>query len=164
MNELSVAVDRLERRVVAFGELYHLLSGNESIESISIADLFGPLCDALSQTILEPAAIRCEVAVEEGMLSATQGHRLGLIVSELVTNAAKHAFPDRSDGLIRVEVLNRNSCWCFTVTDNGRGMTGSLQGSGRKLIDGLARSIGAQLHYQTGEDGTRATVVVGALL
>jgi two-component sensor histidine kinase len=90
--ELSAAVDRFERRVVAFGRLYHLLSGGENAEPVSVASFFEPLCAALSETILEPVAIRCEAAIEDGKLSATQNHRLGLIVSELVTNAAKQPF------------------------------------------------------------------------
>jgi two-component sensor histidine kinase len=158
--ELSAAVDRFERRVVAFGRLYHLLSGGEDAEPISVANFFEPLCEALSETILEPVAIRCEAAIEDGKLSATQCHRLGLIVSELVTNAAKHAFPDQKGGLIRVEALNCNHCWWFTVTDNGCGTTGSQRGAGRRILEGLARSIGAQLHYQSGQDGTRAAIVL----
>ena len=127
-----------------------------------LRSFFEPLCEALSETILEPAAIRCEAAIEDGKLSATQGHRLGLIVSELVTNAAKHAFPDRKGGLIRVEAFNRNGCWCFTVTDNGRGATGSLQGTGGRILEGLARSIRAQLHCQSGQCGTRVTIMLPA--
>ena len=161
-NELSAAVDRFERRVTAFGQLYHLLSGGDDGEAISVANFFEPLCQALSATILEPATIRCEVAIEDGALSAMQGHRLGLIVSELITNAAKHAFPDNKGGLIRIEALNCNHCWCFTVTDNGHGYAGSSQGTGRRLLDRLARSIGAELYYQSGEGGTRSTIVVPA--
>jgi two-component sensor histidine kinase len=162
INGLSAAVSRFERRIVAFGQLYHLLSGGGDVDAISAADFFEPLCEALSETILEPAAIRCEAAIEDGKLSATQGHRLGLIVSELVTNAAKHAFLDRKGGLIRVEAFNRNGCWCFTVTDNGRGATGSLQGTGGRILEGLARSIRAQLHCQSGQCGTRVTIMLPA--
>jgi two-component sensor histidine kinase len=161
-NELSAAVDRFERRIAAFGQLYHLLSAGEDVETISVGGFFEPLCEALSETILEPAGIRCEAAIEDGRLCATQGHRLGLIVSELVTNAAKHAFPDNKGGLIRVEAVNRKGCWRFTVTDNGRGATGSLQGTGGRILAGLARSIGAELDYQSCQSGTHATIAVPA--
>ena len=163
-TELSAVAGRFERRIVAIGELYHLLSGGEDDEAISVASLFEPLCEALSEAILEPAAIRCEASIEDGKLFAAQGHRLGLIVSELVTNAAKHAFPDGEGGLIRVEAFNRDGCWCFTVTDNGCGTTGSLQGTGGRILEGLARSIRAQLHCQSGQCGTRVTIMLPAAI
>ena len=87
-----------------------------------------------------------------------------LLVSELVTNAAKHAFPDREGGLIRVDAFNCNGCWCFTVTDNGRGATGSLQGTGGRILEGLARSIRAQLYCQSDQCGTRVTIMLPALV
>lgn len=149
---------------MAFGQLYHLLSGGEDVEAISVAELFESLCEALSETILEPAGIRCEAAIEDGELCARQGRRLGLIVCELVTNAAKHAFPDRKAGLIRIEAVNRKGSWRFTVTDNGSGATGSLQGTGGRIIEALARSIGAALDYQSCQGGTRVTIGVPACI
>jgi hypothetical protein len=77
INGLSAAVSRFERRIVAFGQLYHLLSGGGNVEAISVADFFEPLCEALSETILEPAAIRCEAAIEDGKLCGAQGERAG---------------------------------------------------------------------------------------
>ncbi len=162
-SQLSAAVDRFERRVVAFGELYQLLSNGADIEGVSVADFFERLCEALSETILEPAAIRCAASIEDGALSATQCHRLGLIVTELVTNAAKHAFSDRSAGLVRIEAFNRNRCWCFSVTDNGTGAVG-LHGTGGRILEGLARSIQAEMRYESDQGGTRVTVVVPALV
>jgi len=46
-SQLSAAVDRFERRVVAFGELYQLLSNGADIEAVSVADFFERLCEAL---------------------------------------------------------------------------------------------------------------------
>jgi len=162
-SQLSAAVDRFERRVVAFGELYQLLSNGADIEAVPVADIFERLCEALSETILEPAAIRCAASIEDGTLSATQCHRLGLIVTELVTNSAKHAFSGRNAGLVRIEAFNRNRCWCFSVTDNGTGAVG-LHGTGGRILEGLARSIQAEMRYESDQGGTRVTVVVPALV
>jgi two-component sensor histidine kinase len=163
INDFRAAVDRFERRIVAFGELYHLLSCGEDIETISAANFFERLCEALSETILEPATIRCVAAIQDGKLSVMQSHRIGLIVTELVTNAAKHAFPDTRSGVIRIEAFSRNRCWCFAVTDNGVGAAGLQQGTGGRILERLSQSIQGRLHYEASPAGTRATLSVPAL-
>ncbi|BAM87433.1 conserved hypothetical protein [Bradyrhizobium oligotrophicum S58] len=162
-GEVSAAVDRFERRLVAFGRLYQFLSNDEGRPAVSVATFFEALCGAVSEAILEPAGIRCEAAIEDGMLPASQCHRLALMLTELITNAAKHAFPTRNDALIRIDVLQRDGCWLCTVTDNGIGATGPLQGTGSRILEGLARSIQARMHGETGQDGTRVTIAMSAL-
>lgn len=126
------ALDRFERRVVAFGRLYHILSSGGGERTVAVAGFFENLCGALMEAILEPIGIHCELTVEDGTLPERQCNRLGLIVAELVTNAAKHAFRGEFGGLIRVEALTRNRSLHCTVSDNGVGMTGSAQGTGGK--------------------------------
>jgi two-component sensor histidine kinase len=126
-RDVSLAADRLERRIVAFGRLYQLLSDNDDHTAIPVAAFFENLCGAISEAVLEPAGIRCEAAIESGTLPASQCHRLALMLTELVTNAAKHAFPNRNDALIRIETANRDGAWFCTVIDNGIGATGRFR-------------------------------------
>jgi two-component sensor histidine kinase len=69
---------------------------------------------------------------------------LGLIIVELVTNAAKHAFPSGNDGLVRIDLLCREGRWRCTVSDNGVGAVGPLRGSGARILEDLSRSIRAR--------------------
>lgn len=161
-GDVSLAVDRLEQRIVAFGRLYQLLSDNDDPSMVSVEPFFENLCAALSEAVLEPAGIRCEAAIESGKLPAAQCHRLALMLTELVTNAAKHAFPNSNGALIRVDVSNRDGAWLCTVADNGIGATGPLQGTGSRILEGLARSIHARLHGEAGQGGTRVTIVIPA--
>ncbi|MDA9520402.1 histidine kinase [Bradyrhizobium sp. CCBAU 11434] len=158
--DMSVAVDRLERRIVAFGRLYQLLSDNDDLSEISVGAFFEKLCGALSEAVLEPAGIRCEASVESGTLPAWQCHRLALMLTELITNAAKHAFPCKNGALIRIEVVNREGSWLCAVADNGVGATGPLQGAGSRILEGLARSIRARMHGEAGQGGTRVTIAM----
>ena len=159
-RDMSGAVDRFEQRIVAFGRLYQLLSDSDSLTAVSVEAFFENLCEALSEAVLEPAGIRCEAAIESGALPASQCHRLALMLTELVTNAAKHAFPDRNDALIRIEMANRDGAWLCTVADNGIGATGPLQGTGSRILEGLARSIDARLQGEASQGGTRVTILM----
>jgi two-component sensor histidine kinase len=162
-TDISIAVDRFERRLVAFGRLYQLLSDDAGRKTVPAPGFFENLCGALSEAILEPAGIHCEAAIESGALPASQCHRLALIVTELVTNAAKHAFPNRNGGIIRIGLAYREGCWWCTVADNGTGATGPLQGTGGRILEGLARIIRAEVHGEAGRGGTRVTIVMPAL-
>lgn len=155
-------MDRFERRIVAFGRLYQLLSDNGDQSMVPVGALFENLCGAISEAVLEPAGIRCEAAIENGVLPASQCHRLALMLTELVTNAAKHAFPNKNGALIRIDLANCDGAWFCTVADNGVGATGPLQGTGSRILEGLARSIHARLHGEAGEGGTRVTIVMPA--
>lgn len=161
-RDVSGAVDRFERRIVAFGRLYQLLSDSDNLPADSVEAFFESLCEALSRAVLEPAGIRCEAAIESGTLPASQCHRLALMLTELVTNAAKHAFASKDDALIRVEMASRDGTWLCTVADNGTGATGPLQGTGSRILEGLARSIHARLQGEAGQGGTRVTIVMPA--
>jgi two-component sensor histidine kinase len=159
-RDVSLAADRLERRIVAFGRLYQLLSDNGGHTAIPVESFFENLCAAISEAVLEPAGIRCEAAIASGTLPASQCHRLALMLTELVTNAAKHAFTNKKDALIRIDMVVRDGAWFCTVADNGIGATGPLQGTGSRILEGLARSIRARLHGEAGEGGTRVTIVM----
>jgi len=161
-RDVSVAVDRFERRIVAFGRLYQLLSDSDNLSAVSVEAFFENLCEAISEAVLQPAGIRCEAAIESGTLPASQCHRLALMLTELVTNAAKHAFPNKSDALIRIEIASHDGAWLCTVADNGIGATAPLQGTGSRILEGLARSIDARLQGEAGQGGTRVTIVMPA--
>jgi two-component sensor histidine kinase len=159
-KDMTGAVDRFERRIVAFGRLYQLLSDNDDQSLVSVEAFFENLCGAISEAVLEPAGIRCEAAIASGTLPASQCHRLALMLTELVTNAAKHAFPNKNGALIRIDLARRDGAWVCTVADNGIGATAPLQGTGSRILEGLARGIHARLHGEAGQGGTRVTIVM----
>jgi two-component sensor histidine kinase len=164
VTDLREAVDRFERRIVAFGELYHLLSVGSGRGEISVREYFECLCRALTTSILEPKGLRCEVSIEDGLLAENRCERLGLIIAELVTNAAKHAFANqeisREKGRVRVEALYRDDSWYCGVSDNGVGAADRFRGCGRVILEGLTRSIGARMIAESGSYGTTITVVL----
>ena len=56
------------------------------------------------------------------MVSANASVSLGLIITELVINALKHAFPNSRKGKIVIDYRSDGQDWTLSVSDNGVGM------------------------------------------
>ena len=139
--DLPTAIDGFERRILAFGKVYDLLSNGSDRRYTSIGDYIGSLSRALTVAILEPKGIRCEATIGYGFLETKRCERLGLIITELVTNAAKHAFPNQENRLIRIEAFYREGFWNCTVKDCGVGTCCGRRGVGRLIVEDLAKSL-----------------------
>ena len=91
---------------------------------------------------------------------------LGLIVTELVINALKHAFPDGETGEILVGYDTSGSGWRLSVSDNGRGpglaSADRHTGLGTSIVEALARQLDAVVEKSGGPQGTTVSIVAGA--
>jgi chemotaxis protein methyltransferase CheR len=66
--------------------------------------------------------ISLQVVGEGGLATSRQAESLGLIVTELVMNALKHAFPqEKAEGRITVAYDQVGANWKLSVADNGIG-------------------------------------------
>ena len=72
--------------------------------------------------ISDPGQIRLTVTADRHFVSPSASISLGLIVTELVINALKHAFTGHESGEIAVTYRRKVSGWTLSVTDNGSGM------------------------------------------
>ena len=159
--DLPKAIDGFERRILAFGRLYDLLSSGSDGRYASVGDYVRSLSLAMAAAILEPRGIRCEAAIGDGFLESKRCERLGLIIVELVTNAAKHAFPNQQPGLVRIEAFYRDGFWRCTVKDGGVGVGArGARGVGGRIVEDLVRSIGGHASTDSDSDGTTITIVV----
>ena len=100
-------------------------------------------------------------------LSIDQAVPLGLIVSELVTNAVKHAFPDDRAGRIDVCLTADDGCGLLSVTDDGIGLSAAAHapagdGLGLELVKGLAQQLGGNLEIAVGRTRYAVRFAVGS--
>ena len=156
--ELRTSLARCEARIVAFGNLHRNLVVGAEHDWISVQNYIEHLCEALSDALLRPLGIRCEVLADAVELSSGRCELLGLVIAELVTNAAKHAFHGQSSGLVRVALINRNDSWVCVVSDNGVGTATASVGVGSKILKQLVRALGGNLVRRSGRYGTSVTV------
>ena len=158
--EIREALDRYESKLVAFGNLHQSLLVSEANDLIATRPHFERLCKALSQAILNPLGIHCKVAVDAGEIAQERFQILGLIVTELVTNAAKHAFLNRDEGLVQIELVNKFESWTCAVSDDGCSddTISSCSGNGSRIIQHLVEALNGHFVANTTNKGTRAVL------
>jgi two-component sensor histidine kinase len=156
--DLHGSLERFETQVLAFGNLHRCLIAGANSDSVSVRSYFVNLCKALSDAVLEPRGIGYEVSVDAGELQSERCELLGLVIAELVTNAAKHAFREHINGFVRIELTRNDDVWLCTVVDNGGGLSGVSPGFGSKIIGQLVRTLGGELSGKSGKWGTSVVI------
>ena len=155
---LHDSLARFEARIAAFDKLNRILSVGSDDKRISLRPFVERLGEALSGALLCPRGVRCEVFAEAGEFPAELCERVGLIISELVTNAVKHGFQGREDGVIRIELRREGESWLCLVADNGVGIETPSTGTGSKIVEQLVNRIGGKLVCKSGPHGTTVAV------
>jgi two-component sensor histidine kinase len=88
---------------------------------------------------------------------------LGLIVTDLVINALKHAFPESRPGKIMVDYHSKGPNWTLSIGDNGIGMPDDsakvLAGLGTSIVEALARQLKASVRVAEGKPGTTVFII-----
>jgi two-component sensor histidine kinase len=116
------------------------------------------LCRSISRSKLEHMSIDLVLAAPPLLLESDRCWRLGMIVSELITNAARHAFAGRP-GEIRVELVRTDRFVTCTVSDNGSAPADVRPGRGIRIVEQLAKELNGSFERKFGFAGSTATVI-----
>ena len=111
----------------------------------------------------DPKRLTLETVVDDTAANSDVSVSMGLIVTELVINAIKHAFPEPSEGdKITVSFAAGEQAWLLSVSDNGSGMPiGSNVGKpglGTGIIEALSKQLDASVTVISADPGTRVEV------
>lgn len=141
----------------------HLYRGTGQSDAVQMRAYLGDLCAALADALLLRGGVTLACSVDEAEVPRDRAVSIGLIVNELVTNAAKHAFTDRVGGTISVGFRKRPGGWTLIVSDDGVGMhaaapAGPDHGLGSRLIPAFARQANGTLATESGPHGTVVTM------
>lgn len=149
-------------RVMSIAALQRQLSTSSS-GKVELQSYFNQLCQSLGASMIaDPERLSLRVNVDASVVEADISVSLGLIVTELVINALKHAFPDERSGLISVDYSSSGVDWALSVSDNGVGMpTGDAApkaGLGSGIVEALAKSLQGGIQLSDGNPGTVVTI------
>jgi two-component sensor histidine kinase len=112
------------------------------------------LCFSVTKYRLDRLAIRVLFSAGDLRLEGERCWKLGLIVSELLTNVARHAQFDARLPELRVELMLAGNVVKCKVSDNGSAPEPVRRGRGLAIIGDLASSLGGRVHTSCAADGS----------
>jgi two-component sensor histidine kinase len=156
-NEARTALAAVQDRLESYARVHHSLQMPEYSTSIELTTYIHQLCRAISHSKLESAGIELSLSLYPLRMSSERCWFLGMIVFELITNAARHAFHNRA-GSIHLEVLPVGASVECCITDNGTSDTNPSPGRGLLIVEALAAGLHGTVDMQFGPNGTRTIV------
>lgn len=148
-------------RIMSAAQVQKQLSVS-SLADVRLRPYLIELCKSLGASMIgDPEKIQLTVSSDDAVASADTSVSLGLIVTELVINALKHAFPESRSGIILVTYTVDGDGWTLQVADDGVGMThdpDARPGLGTSIIAALAKQLLATVDTADAVQGTNVSI------
>ncbi|MGO9390540.1 sensor histidine kinase [Rhodoblastus sp.] len=166
-EEGAAALRNVRQRVFAMGLVHQQLTHSEDLKTFDIAQFL----KVLSKNIIE-SGVHDDVEITVQSIPLAVGLDfaipLGLLVTELVTNSLKHAFPDGTGDISVVLQRRDGDKIALIVADNGQPTESgksapfaSQPGRGINIITGLVAELQGAIAIET-RNGTRTEIVIAA--
>ncbi|MFZ4615696.1 MAG: CHASE domain-containing protein [Rectinemataceae bacterium] len=158
--EARQALSELEGRVRTISQLYSMLYQSGSFSEVRLDTYCSEVVTAISAF---KGRVRFRSELEELMVRAKIAVPLALILTELLTNCIKYAFPGNRPGQILISLRRTEVGAELSVRDDGVGLPEGFDprgqaGMGLQLILGLTGQIGGDFSMKGAESGTAATL------
>jgi two-component sensor histidine kinase/CHASE3 domain sensor protein len=159
------ALQRMQARIMAIAGIHRRLYTSSDVRVVELEAYLEVLVQDLDTALNESGRKKAIVLrAEPGVQMPTdKAVWLGVIVTELVTNAYKYAYAPSEGGEIRMTLQRISPALLrLVVEDDGVGWAGdgAAQGSGlgTRVINAMATSLGSTLRYDPAHRGTRAVI------
>jgi len=143
------------QRVLLVAEVQTQLHASGGVDQIEVGPYLSKLCSSLAASMIgETQTMVVRVEADHGHIGSDKAVSMGLIVTELVINAIKYAFPtNRADALVLVRYESTGDAWTLVVQDNGVGadnpVPSSHEGLGTDIVEALVKQLDAGMTLST---------------
>lgn len=155
-DEVREAFTAGQHRVESMALIHQKLYQRETLASVEMKEYVQNLSQSLFLTFgIEPDRLSLVLDMKELELDVDRAVPLGLIISELITNSLKYAFPEGRSGTITIKLEHSPDLLFLQVEDNGVGIGNQRSGTsfGSQLIELLTRQLGGELQQIRGQSG-----------
>lgn len=158
-NEARSALETARGRIQTISTAQRRLRLGDDLQSTRADDLLEAVVSDLADASLENGTITISGTFEPLVVASRDATTLAVVLGELVSNAIKHAFPGRSDGIVTASfTLRQDGVPVLSVIDNGVGFdtdgeTRAEGGLGTMIIENLSRQYGGEILKEKNEAG-----------
>lgn len=157
--ETQEALQDVHDRVMSMALVHQKMYQNKNISMVELAPYITELITEIRNSIDIKKNIAFKMEIEPIQLDLSTTIPLGLILNELITNAIKHAFPNKENPEIFISLKQVDgNHFEVLVLDNGIGSTAlnltKSNGLGMKLIESLSDQISGKCEF-TSDNGLR---------
>lgn len=158
-------LNQVQARITAIAGVHRRLYTSDDIRQVEMKGYLDGLLAELGTTLTSsghPAVVRLDA--ESVLVPTDKAISIGVVITELVTNAFKYAYPDIENGEIRVTMRRVDEERLrLTVEDDGVGCPDGAPargtGVGSRIVTAMARSLGSAVEYRT-PPGCRVTLEI----
>ena len=152
-HEVKVALSHVIELLSHYAELHRALQVPSNDTYVDAASYLENLCLSISRSKLDGLKIDLVLTASPLQLSSERCWQLGMMVYELVTNAARHAFRN-GNGQVRVELSRAGKRVECSVVDNGSAPSSVRRGRGLRIVDELVKGLDGRLDQRFGQRGS----------
>lgn len=154
-----------KNRVYSMALVHQKLYQEENLTGVQMNEYLYSLVESLLHSYqIDPGSIDLKLDVQHMYLDIDTASPIGLIVNELVTNALKYAFSEKTKGELRISFYVKNEEIMLIIKDNGPGFPAAVQSGdtrrfGIKLIESLADKLKALVRFEN-ENGAAVYISI----
>lgn len=136
-----------EARILAIAQIHRRLYTSADVRNVDMDEYLSGLAEELESSLrTQDRPHRIAIAAEPLQMAPDRAVSLGVIVTELVTNAFKYAYADGEEGEVRVRLERSGPMIQLSVEDDGIGIADDAPPSGTGLGQKIVRAMAASMH------------------
>ncbi len=158
LPEVQLALQQSRGRIAAMGAVHSQIYTSGNFNDVDMEPCLQGILAHL-RSLFPHEGVRFEFHIDEAHLPVDLAVPCALILNELLYNACQHAFPERSEGMVRVNFVRTVERGEFAVTDNGVGRSEEARrrkGMGLTLAETLALQLDGTFEIADGSPGVSA--------
>lgn len=162
LPDVKARLADIETRITSMALIHEYLYKSDDLSTIYMPEYLQLIIDNMKQVFSERTETICiQLEAEDLVLDIDSAIPCGILITELVTNSFKYAFPEKGNGIIVVSFHKKREQYSLSVRDNGTGFkekrkSGSPEhdGLGKKLVSILSEQLGGKVSVKSSENGT----------